>query len=194
MRLPQIVLASSSVYRKAILERSGLKFTTASPDIDESPGVGESAEQMVERLATAKARALAGRFPEALIIGSDQVAQLNGEISGKSHDAETAFRQIKAASGNTVTLVTGLALLNVGNGHLQTGIDRFEVTFRDLGDREIRKYIELEKPFDCCGSVKAEGPGIALLSRLHGNDPNTLIGLPLIMLIDMLGNEGITLF
>ena len=189
-----IVLASSSIYRRTILERTGLEFNTASPDIDETPHAGESPENLVTRLAKEKAGALTNQHPDALLIGSDQVADLNGSIVGKPSDFDAAFEQLTKASGNKVTLVTSVALLNSRTGNLQCGVDRFEVTFRKLNSRQISNYIEQEQPYDCCGSLRAEGPGIALLERLHGDDPNTLIGLPLIQLIGMLESEGVTIF
>jgi septum formation protein len=192
MNLP-IILASSSPYRKQILERSGIAFESCSPDIDETPQIDESASVLVERLSRQKAQVLADQFPDALIIGSDQVAECNGEIFGKPADREAAIRQLTLASGNVVTLHTGLALLNSKTGIIQSTVDTYEVLSRELSNERICRYIDSEKPYDCCGSLKVEGSGICLLKNLSGTDPNTLMGLPLLRLIDMLENEGVSL-
>ena len=187
----QIVLASSSPYRKQILERTGLKFTTISPDIDESPLSGESPLDLVKRLAELKTRAVQSRYSNALIIGSDQVAELHGEIIGKPRDHDDAVVQLRQSSASTLILYAGIALLNTSSGNFQIDVDSFEVEYRDLSDEQINRYLEIAQPYDSCGSLKAEGIGITLLKRLSGNDPNTLMGLPLIKLIDLLQNEGI---
>ncbi len=190
MTKPTLVLASSSPYRREILEKAGFEFQHISPDIDETRHQGESADNLVRRLALAKARAVVSVFPGALIVGSDQVSECDGEILGKSGNREKAIEQLKFASGRSATLHTGLALVNSSTGDYQVGVDTYEVECRDLEAGQIEAYVDAEKPFDCCGSLKVEGPGIRLLRRLTGNDPNTLMGLPLIMLIDMLRNEN----
>ena len=192
MNLP-IILASSSPYRKQILERSGLRFESCSPNIDETPKTNESASVLVERLSRQKAQALVDKFPRSLIIGSDQVSECNGEIFGKPSDRDAAIRQLTLASGNVVTLHTGLALLNSATGIIQSTVDTYEVLTRTLSIERICRYIDSEKPYDCCGSLKVEGSGICLLKKLTGTDPNTLMGLPLLRLIDMLENEGVNL-
>ena len=190
MTKPILVLASSSPYRREILKKAGFEFQHASPDVDETPRDGESAEGLVKRLALAKARAVVSAFPGALIVGSDQVSECDGRILGKSGNRENAIKQLKFASGKSATLHTGLALVNSNTGDYQVDVDTYEVECRDLETDQIEAYVDAEKPFDCCGSLKVEGPGIRLLRRLTGNDPNTLMGLPLIMLVDMLRNEN----
>lgn len=186
-----VLLASSSRYRRRLLERLHLPFIWASPDIDESPQPGEAAEHLVRRLAEAKARALAASHPGHLIIGSDQVACLGETILGKPGNLANARQQLRASSGQTVRFLTGLCLLNSGSDHCQVLVEPFEVHFRRLSDQQIDRYLEKEQPFDCAGSFKSEGLGIALFEELRGRDPNALIGLPLIALIDLLQAEGI---
>lgn len=185
-----IVLASTSSFRRALLEKLGLPFITASPLTDETPKAGESARELVTRLAQAKAQALRNEFPSHLIIGSDQVCVLNKQITGKPHTEENAVQQLLLARGNIVTFYTGLALYNSGNGHLQTMCEPFDVHFRHLSEKEIRNYVHKEQPLQCAGSFKSEGLGITLFERMEGRDPNTLIGLPLIGLCEMLIKEG----
>ena len=191
MSTPQLVLASSSPYRQQLLERLGLPFQVVSPDVDESARAGESAAAMVERLALAKARAVAEYRQHALVIGADQAAVHDGEIVGKPHNHAQARRQLRQASGNSVTLYTGLALVNSDSGRSQSDVVPFRVVFRQLSDQQIDDYLQREQPYDCAGAVKAEGLGIALLQRLEGNDPSALIGLPLIRLVQMLEHEGV---
>ncbi|HDG1709941.1 TPA: septum formation inhibitor Maf [Kluyvera ascorbata] len=188
--MPELILASTSPYRKQLLEKLGLPFESAAPEVDELPLPGETPRSLVLRLAQAKAQALAARFPEHLIIGSDQVCLLDGEITGKPHTEENARLQLKKASGNVVTFYTGLALYNSANGQLQTECEPFDVHFRHLSEQEINAYIRKENPLNCAGSFKSEGLGIALFDRLEGRDPNTLIGLPLIALCKMLRREN----
>lgn len=187
-----IVLASSSPFRRALLKRLGLPFESLSPHIDETPTPGEAPNELVKRLAVAKARAVAVRRPAALIIGSDQVAVYDGTLIGKPRDHVDALRQLRAASGRKVVLHTGLALLNSATGRLQTDVIPFGIYFRTLTDVQIENYLRKEQPYDCAGSVKSEGLGIALLERFEGDDPNALIGLPLIRLVRMLEAEGVT--
>lgn len=188
--MPELILASTSPYRRLLLEKLGIPFTCAAPDIDELPLPAETPRHLVLRLAQAKAQALAEHFPQHLIIGSDQVCVLDGEITGKPHTEENARKQLKKASGNIVTFYTGLALYNSVNGQLQTECEPFDVHFRHLTEQEINHYVQKESPLNCAGSFKSEGLGIALFERLEGRDPNTLVGLPLIALCQMLRREG----
>jgi MAF protein len=189
--MPKLVLASSSVYRRALLEKLGVPFVCASPAIDETPQHDETPRALVARLATEKASALAAQFPHSWIIGSDQVACLDGKILGKPGNIENACAQLAACSGQRVEFLTGLCLLNSDSGDTQTIVEPFAVVFRRLGDKQIRHYLERDQPFDCAGSFKAEGLGIALFERLEGDDPNALIGLPLIRLVTLLQQAGI---
>lgn len=168
-----------------------MTFDVDAPDVDESPRPGESPQAYVERLAVDKARVVAGRQPRALVIGSDQAAVHGGEIIGKPADHGDAVDQLLHASGNSITLYTGLALLNTDTQRVQSDVIPYTVHFRDIDRATIERYLEREKPYNCAGSLRAEGLGIALLSGFEGNDPNALIGLPLIRLIDMLGNEEV---
>ncbi|MGV7093712.1 Maf family protein [Siccibacter turicensis] len=186
-----IVLASTSPFRRALLEKLDIPFITDAPDADETPYPHESAPQLVQRLAGAKAQALAARYPQHLIIGSDQVCVLNGVITGKPHTRENAIAQLTQASGNSITFYTGLALLNTATGRQQTLCEPFQVHFRQLQAQEIHAYVDKEQPLHCAGSFKSEGLGITLFDRLEGRDPNTLVGLPLIALCEMLRNEGV---
>jgi len=189
--MPQLILASSSPFRKAILEKLGLPFEVLSPQLDETPQAHESAEQLVQRLAQSKAIAAALSHPEALIIGSDQVAIIDGRILGKPGDHNQAVAQLRQVSGKTVTFLTGLCLYNAASKQAQIEVVPFRVVFRDLSEQQIENYLQAEKPYNCAGSFKSEGLGIALFERLEGDDPNTLIGLPLLRLVRMLENEGI---
>jgi MAF protein len=191
MSSPQLLLASTSVYRKALLEKTGLTFTCASPNIDETPASGESPTELVKRLAKSKASALATAHPHHLIIGSDQVCVIDGKITGKPHTFDNAFRQLQAASGKTVTFYTGLSLYNSETSQAQTICETFDVTFRPLTAEEISGYLHREEPYDCAGSFKCEGLGITLFDSLTGRDPNTLIGLPLIALLALLREHDI---
>ena len=187
----QLVLASTSPYRKALLEQLQLQFTCARPDADETPLADEKVEDMVVRLSELKALAVAEEFPNALIIGSDQSAVLNGEILTKPGNRENAIKQLQAASGQRITFQTGLCLLNANTGVSQKACVPFTVVFRLLSDKMIGQYLDKEQPYNCVGSFKSEGLGVALFERFEGDDPNALIGLPLIRLNDFLRNEGI---
>ncbi|AKP35098.1 Maf family protein [Yersinia aleksiciae] len=189
--MPQLVLASTSSYRRTLLEKLQLSFITAAPETDESPLPGENADVLVQRLAQAKAQALAVRYPQHLIIGSDQVCVINGEIVGKPHNHANAMKQLQQASGECVTFYTGLALLNSATGSINCLCETFDVYFRTLSDAEIDGYLRREQPWNCAGSFKSEGLGITLFARLSGRDPNTLIGLPLIALTQMLIEQGL---
>ena len=185
-----LVLGSTSPFRKAILDKLGLPFETDKPEVDETPLANESPEALVARLSEAKATAVAKRHPDALVIGSDQVAVIDGEILGKPGTHEKAVEQLRNASGKTVTFYTGLCLHNSGTGNTQTEVVPFNVVFRDLTDDQIESYLLKEKPYNCAGSFKSEALGITLFEKLEGEDPNTLIGMPLIRLTRMLENEG----
>lgn len=186
-----LVLASTSPFRQALLGKLGLPFITAAPDCDETPLSNESAPALVQRLAVAKAQALAAQFPDHWIIGSDQVCVLDGEITGKPHTVENACQQLAAASGNVITFYTGLALIQPQSVQQFVICEPFNVHFRHLSAEEIRGYVEKEQPLLCAGSFKSEGLGICLFEKLEGRDPNTLIGLPLMALDEMLRKVGI---
>lgn len=187
-----IILASSSLYRRAILDKIQLSYHCQSPKIDEKPLNDENSVDLVRRLAAAKAYKVAKTQSDAcFIIGSDQVACLDGEILSKPHTVENACRQLQKCSGKKVTFHTGLCLLDTAEQSIQLDCVPFSVYFRELTHREIERYIALEKPLDCAGSFKAEGLGISLFDKLEGDDFNTLIGLPLIPLLAMLRNKGI---
>ncbi len=190
----KLILGSSSPYRKSLLQRLMIPFETVDPDIDESPLPGETPVALVRRLALEKARAVASLHLDCLIIGSDQVAVHDDQVVGKPSSHEQAVKQLSAASGKTVTLYTGLALVNSYNGSEQSAVAPFTVHFKTLSKQTIEAYLHKEKPYNCAGSVRAEGLGIALLRRLEGDDPNALIGLPLIELVTMLENEDYPLF
>ncbi len=188
-----LVLASSSPYRRELLSRLRLPFTWSAPQIDESRHAGEEAEALVRRLSLEKAQALSASHPQHLIIGSDQVAVLGIQILGKPHTLERAREQLLTASGNSVTFLTGLTLLDSATGQQQTDCVPFTVHFRTLSDAQIMRYLTAEQPFDCAGSFKAEGLGISLFRSTEGSDSNSLIGLPLIRLVDMLQASGINI-
>ena len=189
-----LVLASSSVYRNELLKRLNLPFETIAPDVDETPLPQESARATSVRLAQVKARAVAGKYPDALIIGSDQVALLEGTQLGKPLTHDNAVKQLRAMRGKTTHFYTALTLLNSKTGNMQTEVAENFVTLRGLSDEEIENYLLREQPYHCAGSAKTEGLGIALISRMTGDDPNALVGLPLILLVDMLQRENVRLF
>ena len=186
-----LVLASTSPYRRELLQRLGLPFQTLAPEVDESRLPGERPQALVQRLAEAKARAAAAVFPAALIIGSGQVACVDDQILGKPGNREGAIAQLSRAAGQAVVFETGLCLLNSASGHAQVGREPFRVEFRPLSPAQIAGYVDRERPFNCAGSFKSEGLGIALFRRLTGDDPSALVGLPLIRLVAMLAAEGI---
>ncbi|KKD01280.1 MULTISPECIES: Maf family protein [Photobacterium] len=186
-----LLLASTSPYRRSLLEKFGIPFDCASPNIDETPHPDESAEELVKRLAQAKARACRKEYATHLIIGSDQVCVINGKIAGKPHSVANACAQLAAASGQTVTFYTGLCLYNAQTDTSEVICEPFHVHFRALTAEEIQQYVAREQPLQCAGSFKSEGLGIALFDRLEGRDPNTLVGLPLISLREMLSRQGI---
>jgi len=186
-----IVLASTSIYRSQLLSTLQIPFQTDAPNVDETPLPGESAKQTSWRLAQLKAQAVAARHPDALIIGSDQVALLQGKQLGKPLTHDNAVRQLRSMRGNTVEFFTALSLLNARTGDIQTEVVETRVTFRQLSDQQIEDYLLKEQPYHCAGSAKSEGLGIALIQRIEGEDPNALIGLPLISLIGMLEKQGV---
>lgn len=191
--MPQkLILASTSPYRRELLGRLGLPFELADPQTDESALPDETPETLALRLSEAKAKAVAANYPDALIIGSDQVATVDGKIYGKPGSHQRAVEQLKALSGKTVNFFTGLCLYNARTGYADVrGIPTL-VTFRELSDSEIENYLQREPAYNCAGSAKSEGLGIALLSGMQGNDPNALVGLPLIALCDMLRRQGVS--
>jgi len=188
---PQLILASSSPYRAALLERLGLAFTCQTPGIDEAAQAGESPDRLVRRLAEAKARHIAHDHRAAMVIGSDQVAVLDGRIIGKPGDHAQAAAQLRAASGRRLSFLTGLCLVNGAADRTQVDVIPTTVVFRELADNEIDAYLLSERPYDCAGAFKSEGLGIALLAAIESDDPTALIGLPLIRLCEMLRTEGV---
>lgn len=191
--MPTLVLASTSPYRRQLLEKLSIPFCCDSPAIDEVAQPNEAPASLVARLSEGKARAVAEHHPGALVIGSDQVACLDTDILGKPGSLEAAHRQLRRASGREVVFYTGLCLLNVETDLAQIAVEPFTVCFRALDDAQIERYLVRESPLNCAGSFKSEGYGITLFRRLEGRDPNALIGLPLIQLVEMLSNEGIAL-
>ena len=186
-----LVLASASPYRKALLERLGLPFTVAAPALDESQQPGEAPADTAMRLAEAKARGVAAAHPDALIVGSDQVADFEGKAIGKPRDPGDALEQLRTMQGRTIVFHTGLALLDARSGRCRRALVDVASTFRQLGDDALKAYLERDRPYDCAASVKVETLGIALFTRVASDDPTALIGLPLIRLSDMLIAEGL---
>lgn len=189
----RIVLASTSPFRRELLKRLQLPFEAIAPETDETPRTGESPTATAERLAEAKARAVAHLYPNALIIGSDQVAYSGESRFGKPGTRENAIAQLRSMSGKAVVFHTGLCLLNTVSGRLHLRGIPTEVRFRELSDAEIHRYLSKEDALNCAGSARSEGLGISLLEYLRGDDPNALVGLPLIALCDMLRAEGVEL-
>jgi septum formation protein len=187
----QLVLASSSRYRQALLGRLGLPFECANPGIDETPLAGEASDASALRLAQAKAQAVAARFPAALIIGSDQVATCDGMRLDKPGNHANALRQLSALSAKTALFETAVALLDARNGTVRSRVVPCRVTFRPLSRELIEAYLRAEQPYDCAGSAKSEGLGIALIARIETDDPTSLVGLPLITLTELLGEAGL---
>ena len=186
----RLVLASTSPYRRSLLERLGLPFTVASSGVDETPQPGEAPEALAMRLAQAKAAAVAIDHPGALIIGSDQVAMLDGDVLGKPGNHANAVAQLRRLSGRTARFLTALCVRDAASGKALSRLVPYEVSFRPLDEPTIENYLRREQPYDCAASAKAEALGIALIARMSGDDPNALIGLPLIALIDLLGEHG----
>ena len=187
-----IILASTSPFRHELLGRLNLPFETATPNVDERPHEDEAAEALVRRLSEAKARAI-GASRQGLIIGSDQVATVEGEILGKPGTHQRAMEQLRRLSGRSVLFLTGLCLLNSVTNELQLDVIPFRVRFRKLQDAQIERYLQHDRPYNCAGSFKSEGLGITLFESMEGDDPTALIGLPLIHLTGMLTRAGITL-
>jgi 7-methyl-GTP pyrophosphatase len=188
---PTLVLASTSPFRRALLDRLGLPFIIAAPEVDETRRPDEPPQVLVLRLAESKARAVAPGHPGALIIGSDQVACIDGQVLGKPGGRDSAIAQLQRVSGKSVVFHTGLCLLNSATGRTQTLVEPFQVHFRLLTLERINGYLDREQPYNCAGSFKSEGLGIALFERLEGDDPSALIGLPLIRLVTLLESEGL---
>jgi len=187
----ELVLASTSPYRRELLERLGMPFSTARPQVDESRLEDESADQLVLRLAEAKARTVANTRAGALVVGSDQVAVLGREILGKPGDRAGAVEQLMRSSGQRVDFLTGLCLVDTASGKTQLDLVPYSVFFRRLSEAQIQSYVDRDEPFNAAGSFKSEGLGIALFERMEGNDPTALVGLPLIRLIGMLAEAGV---
>lgn len=191
MGTPKLLLASSSIYRRELLQKLGIDFSWDAPNIDESPRTNESPTQLALRLAEQKAKALSSQYPNHLVIGSDQVAAIGNRTLGKPYNHDAAVLQLQGFSGREVTFITGLCLYNTATGKCQLKADHFKVKFRSLNTGQIENYLRREQPYDCSGSFKSEGLGICLFEKMEGKDPNSLIGLPLIELTGMLMNEGI---
>lgn len=189
-----LVLASTSIYRCELLKRLQIPFITAAPNVDETPLPNESARETSLRLAQQKALKVAQEYPDALIIGSDQVALLEGQQLGKPMNHDNAVLQLRSMRGKTTHFFTALTLHNSRTGTTHSEVAENQVTLRDLSDAEIESYLLKEQPYHCAGSAKSEGLGIALMSAMRGDDPNALIGLPLILLINMLHRENVHLF
>jgi septum formation protein len=188
-----VILASTSRYRRELLTRLRLPFDVHSPEVDETPLPGETPHDLAVRLALEKANAVAARFPEAVVIGSDQVADLAGEALGKPGDHERATAQLRRMRGQTLIFQTAVAVVCKATGFVQRDIAPVRVVFRDLGDAAIEHYLRAEQPYDCAGSAKSEGLGIALLDAIDSDDPTALVGLPLIRTCQMLRAAGVDL-
>jgi len=191
--MQRLVLASTSPYRRELLARLQIPFEAVAPDADETALAGETPAATAERLSELKARAVADRFPASLIIGSDQVAHIGEQRFGKPGTRDKAIAQLRAMSGKSIVFHTGLSLLNTSTGRLHRRGIPTEVRFRELSDAEITRYLDREDALNCAGSARSEGLGIALMEYMRGDDPNALIGLPLIALADMLRAEGVAL-
>lgn len=189
----KLILGSTSAYRRELLERLRVPFTVESPHVDETPLAGEAPSALARRLALAKAQAVAQRFPDCVVIGSDQVADLDGLALGKPGTHDRAVAQLRQMSGHTVIFQTAVAVVCQHSGFCQEQLAPVKVTFRTLDDAEIESYLHAEQPYDCAGSAKSEGLGIALLSRIDNDDPTALVGLPLIRTSQMLRAAGIDL-
>lgn len=190
---PAVVLGSTSRYRRELLERLHIPFEVAAPEVDETPRPGETPEALARRLALAKAHVVAQRHPQAVVIGSDQVADLQGEPLGKPGTHERAVQQLQRMRGHTVVFQTAVAVVCAATGFEQLDLAPVRVRFRDLSDAEIEAYLRAEQPYDCAGSAKSEGLGIALLEAIDSDDPTALVGLPLIRTCRMLRAAGVQL-
>ncbi|MCB5187448.1 Maf family nucleotide pyrophosphatase [Methylobacillus caricis] len=192
MNKPPLILASSSPYRRELLERLQLPFSSVAPEIDETPLADEPPEQTALRLAQSKARKIGETCNDTLIIGCDQVATIDGQQLGKPLTHENAVRQLQLMRGRSVIFHSALCLYNACTGNMQAEVVPYTVNFRQLSNQQIENYLRKEQPYNCAGSAKSEGLGIAVIASMHGDDPNALIGLPLIRLVSMLENEGIS--
>ena len=188
----ELILASSSRYRASLLERLGIPFRSESPDADESPRAGEQPHELVQRLSVDKARKVAESHPTALVVGSDQLAVCDQQVLGKPGTESNARDQLAMLSGRTVEFLTGLCLVNAATGAQHVALAVTPVTFRSLSAAQIANYVEREQPLDCAGAFKSEGLGIALFTAIGGDDPNALVGLPLIELCNLLAEEGLS--
>ena len=188
-----VVLGSTSPYRRELLERLRIPFSVAAPDVDETPQAGEAPRNLALRLALAKARAVAAQHPQAVVIGSDQVADLAGEPLGKPGEHARAVQQLRQMRGQTVTFQTAVAVVCLASGFESVDLAEVRVVFRDLSDEDIEAYLQAEKPYDCAGSAKSEGLGIALLESIDNDDPTALVGLPLIRTARLLRQAGVKL-
>jgi len=188
-----LILGSSSRYRKELLSRLNIPFEVAAPEVDETPRLNETPRDLALRLALAKARAVASKYPEAVVIGSDQVADLEGQALGKPGNHANAVKQLQRMRGKTVIFQTALSVICLATGFEQTDLATVKVSFRDLTDAEIESYLKAEEPYDCAGSAKSEGLGIALLAAIDNDDPTALVGLPLIRTCHMLSAAGMKL-
>ena len=188
-----LILGSTSRYRRELLQRLHIPFDVAAPDVDETPLPGETPCQLAERLALAKARAVASAFPQAVVIGADQVADLNGLPLGKPGTHDRAVAQLRQMRGQTVIFQTAVAVVCAESGFAQSSLAAVRVKFRELTDDEIENYLRAEQPYDCAGSAKSEGLGIALLESIDNDDPTALVGLPLIRTCKMIQAAGIVL-
>lgn len=186
-----LVLGSTSPFRKTILEKLQLPFECAKPEVNETPYQNEKPQDLVKRLAIEKAKAVGVNYPSSLIIGSDQVAVCNGEILGKPHTFDNAVNQLTKFSGQSITFYTGLCVYDTDKDNAIAVVEPFIVHFNQLSQNEIKYYLKAEEPYNCAGSFKSEGLGICLFSKLEGDDPNTLIGLPLIRLVALLKEQGL---
>lgn len=186
-----LILGSTSVYRRELLARLHIPFEVAAPDVDETPWQGEAPRALAERLALAKARGVAAKFPQAVVIGSDQVADLHGQSLGKPGTHDRAVAQLRLMRGQTVVFQTAVSVVCLESGFEQSSLAAVRVTFRDLTDSEIENYLRIERPYDCAGSAKSEGLGIALLASIDSDDPTALVGLPLIRTCKMIQAAGI---
>lgn len=189
----KLILGSTSPYRRMLLDRLGVHYSVEAPLVDETPLAGERPDELAHRLALAKAQAVASRFPDCVVIGSDQVADLEGQALGKPGNHERAVAQLRQMSSKTVVFHTAVAVVCQTTGFCQHAIAPVRVKFRTLNDDEIENYLQLEQPYDCAGSAKSEGLGIVLLDSIESEDPTTLIGLPLIRTSQMLRAAGIAL-
>ncbi len=188
--MPQVILGSTSLFRKQLLKKLQMDFAQIAPDIDETPLEDETPRDMVHRLSLRKAQEIAHNHPNAIIIASDQTAVFNGVPVGKPHSVENAIKQLSDFSGHCITFYTGLVVINTATQQTYQTLDTTKVYFRNLSENVIRNYIEIEQPLNCAGSFKSEGLGITLFKRIESNDPNALIGLPLIQLTDIFCQMG----